>query len=146
MLSEETLVAFTTTAQPKEARAFYEDVLGLSLVSDGDHLMVFESGAGRVSVVKGENADVRPGTALGWNVKDLRASVHELAGRGVVFERYNMDQDDLGSGFQSPARVSPGSRTPTATPSRWPGQSRARERSVPCWMELDRPVRKCMLQ
>ena len=96
MLSEETLVAFTTTAKPEEARAFYEHVLGLSLVSDGDYLMVFESGAGRVSVVKGGTAEVRPGTALGWNVKDLRASVRELAGRGVVFERYDMDQDELG--------------------------------------------------
>jgi catechol 2,3-dioxygenase-like lactoylglutathione lyase family enzyme len=96
MLSEETLVAFTTTGKPKEARAFYEDVLGLSLVSDGDHLMVFESGAGRVSVVKAETATIRPGTALGWNVKDLRAVVRELVERGVVFERYDMDQDGLG--------------------------------------------------
>jgi catechol 2,3-dioxygenase-like lactoylglutathione lyase family enzyme len=96
MLTDETLVAFITTAQPMQARAFYEDVLGLSMVSDGDHLMVFESGAARLSVVKGEAAMVRPGTALGWNVNDLRATIRELMGRGVAFERFDMDQDELG--------------------------------------------------
>lgn len=96
MLTDETLVAFITTARPQDARAFYEDVLGLSFVSDGDHLMVFESGPARVSLVKSEAAAIRPGTAAGWQVKDLRATVHELVERGVTFERYDMDQDELG--------------------------------------------------
>ena len=96
MLTDETLVAFVTTARPKEARAFYEGVLGLSLVSDGDHMMVFESGPARVSLVKGA-ANVQPGTALGWNVKDLRATIRELMARGVTtFDRSGVDKDELG--------------------------------------------------
>ena len=97
MLNDETLVAFVTTARPKEARAFYEGVLGLSFVSDGDHLMVFGSGPARVSLVKGETANVQPGTAIGWNVKDLRATIRELMSRGVTtFNRSGVDKDELG--------------------------------------------------
>ncbi len=97
MLTDETLVAFVTTAAPTQARAFYEGVLGLSLVSDGDHLMVFESGPSRVSLVKGTIANVQPGTAVGWNVKDLRATIRELTERGVTtFDRSGTDKDELG--------------------------------------------------
>ena len=96
MLTEETLVAFITTARPAEARTFYEGVLGLALTGDNDHLMTFASGPARVSVVKGETAHVRPGTALGWDVRDLPAAVRDLMARGVVFERFEgMTQDDL---------------------------------------------------
>jgi hypothetical protein len=36
------------------------------------------------------------GTAMGWNVGDLKASVRALMARGVVFERYEgMAQDEL---------------------------------------------------
>jgi catechol 2,3-dioxygenase-like lactoylglutathione lyase family enzyme len=96
MLTDEKLVAFLTTAKPAAARAFYEGVLGLTFTTDSDHLMVFESGAARLALQKGDAAIVRPGTALGWDVKDLRASVRDLAARGVIFDRYDgMQQDDL---------------------------------------------------
>jgi catechol 2,3-dioxygenase-like lactoylglutathione lyase family enzyme len=96
MLTDESLVAFVTTARPAEARAFYERVLGLKLLSDNDHLMTFASGPARVSLVKGESANVRPGTALGWDVRDLRAAVRDLMARSVAFERFEgMAQDDL---------------------------------------------------
>jgi catechol 2,3-dioxygenase-like lactoylglutathione lyase family enzyme len=97
MLTDETLVAFVTTSRPKEARAFYEGVLGLALVSDGDHLMVFESGPARISLVKGVTANVQPGTAVGWSVKDLRMSIRELMARGVTtFDDSGPDKDELG--------------------------------------------------
>jgi catechol 2,3-dioxygenase-like lactoylglutathione lyase family enzyme len=97
MLTDESLVAFVTTARPSEARAFYEDVLGLSLVEDGDHLMVFESGSARVSLVKLQTSNVQRGTALGWNVKDLQATIRELVARGVTtFDRSGTDKDELG--------------------------------------------------
>jgi catechol 2,3-dioxygenase-like lactoylglutathione lyase family enzyme len=96
MLTEETLVAFITTARPDAARAFYEGVLGLALTGDNDHLMTFASGPARVSVVKGGTAHVRPGTALGWEVRDLPAAVRDLMARGVAFDRFEgMTQDDL---------------------------------------------------
>jgi catechol 2,3-dioxygenase-like lactoylglutathione lyase family enzyme len=97
VLAEERLVAFVWTANAARARAFYEGVLGLILVGDHDHLMTFDSGPARIALVK-SNAPVTPppGTAVGWNVGDLRASVRALAARGVVFEHVEgMPQDEL---------------------------------------------------
>jgi hypothetical protein len=39
----------------------------------------------------------QPFTVLGWQVKDIAASIRELARRGVRFERYGFfEQDELG--------------------------------------------------
>ena len=96
-LTEETLAAFITTGDAKAAQAFYEGVLGLTLVFDSEHVMALASGASRVMLQKGAAASVRPGTVLGWEVRDLRSAVRDLAGRGVAFERFGgMDQDALG--------------------------------------------------
>ncbi|HEY1880760.1 MAG TPA: VOC family protein [Caulobacteraceae bacterium] len=98
-LTDETLVAFITTGDAQAARAFYEGVLGLTFVLDSEHLMIFQSGASRVALQKGASANVRPGTTLGWNVRDIRAAVRALAARGVVFEHFGMEQmpqDELG--------------------------------------------------
>ena len=97
MLAQETLVAFLGTSKPAEARAFYEGVLGLTLVDDHEFLMVFQSGAARLSLQKLEHVTPPHGTALGWNVKDLRGTMRRLVERGVAFERFEaMDQDELG--------------------------------------------------
>jgi catechol 2,3-dioxygenase-like lactoylglutathione lyase family enzyme len=96
MLQQEKLVAFLATADPAAARAFYEGRLGLTLSSENDHLMHFESGPSGLALQKSHEKVVpRVGTALGWTVGDLRASVRALGERGVVFERYEgMQQDD----------------------------------------------------
>ena len=97
MLAQETLVAFLGTSKPAAARAFYEGVLGLTLVDDHEFLMVFQSGPARVSLQKLDQVTPPHGTALGWNVKDLRGTMRALMARGVAFERFGkMDQDDLG--------------------------------------------------
>lgn len=98
-LTDETLVAFITTAKAEAARSFYEGVLGLTFVFDSEHLMLFQSGASRLALQKGVDAKVRPGTVLGWNVKDLRPAVRDLIERGVIFEKYDLEhmrQDDVG--------------------------------------------------
>ena len=101
MLSEEALVAFLATSNPAAARAFYEGVLGLTFVEEHEHLVVFESGAARLNFQKVDAVTPPHGTALGWNVKDLRGAMKQLMGRGVAFERYDgMNQD--GTGVWSP--------------------------------------------
>ena len=97
MLTQERLVAFVWTADPPRARAFYEGKLGLTFAGDHDHLMTFDSGAARIALVKGNQpVTPPPGTAVGWNVGDLRAAVRDLMARGIVFERVEgMQQDQL---------------------------------------------------
>jgi len=96
MLTQERLVAFLWTSDAKRARAFYEGKLGLAFVADG-HLMTFDSGPTRVSLEKSDGPITPPrGTALGWNVGDLRATMRDLMARGVVFEAVKgMPQDEL---------------------------------------------------
>jgi catechol 2,3-dioxygenase-like lactoylglutathione lyase family enzyme len=97
MLGKETMVAFMATSKPDAARAFFEGVLGLTFVADHEHLVVFESGAARLMLQKTDVVTPPRGTALGWDVKDLRGVMKALAERGVSFERFDgMDQDEMG--------------------------------------------------
>ena len=43
MLSQATFVGFAITAQPEAARAFYADVLGLTLLEETDFALVFDA-------------------------------------------------------------------------------------------------------
>ena len=96
MLTNERLVAFLGTSNADRARAFYEGVLGLTFVSDHEHLMTFDSGAARVNLQKTDVVTPPFGTAMGWAVGDLRAAVRSLVARGVAFERFEgMQQDEL---------------------------------------------------
>ena len=97
MLANETLVAFLATSKPEAARAFYEGVLGLTFVTEHQYLVVFESGASRLMLQKADAVTPPHGTALGWEVKDLRGEMRALTARGVTFERFEgMGQDEMG--------------------------------------------------
>jgi catechol 2,3-dioxygenase-like lactoylglutathione lyase family enzyme len=97
MLAEEKLVAFLATSRPEAARAFFEGVLGLTFAGDHEQLVIFESGAARLMLQKAQVVTPPHGTALGWDVGDLRGVMAALAQRGVTFERFEgMDQDETG--------------------------------------------------
>ena len=96
MLAQETLVAFMATSKPAAARGFFEGVLGLTFVEEHEFLVVFQSGAARLMLQKTDVVTPPHGTALGWNVKDIRATIRALMARGVAFERFEgMQQDEL---------------------------------------------------
>lgn len=99
MLSTARVVPFLATSDGARARAFYEGVLGLRVVSDDDFALVVETGGAELRIAKvGEKDKVTaPYTVLGWEVADVRAAVGDLAGRGVKLARYeHMKQDDAG--------------------------------------------------
>ena len=97
MLEKETMVAFLATSKPDAARAFFEGVLGLTFVTEHQYLVVFQSGAARLNLQKTDAVTPPHGTALGWNVKDLRGVMKALVERGVKFERFEgLEQDELG--------------------------------------------------
>jgi catechol 2,3-dioxygenase-like lactoylglutathione lyase family enzyme len=96
MLANEKLEAFLATADAGRARAFFEGVLGLTFVEDNEYLVMFETDSARLSLQKTDVVKPPFGTAVGWNVKDLRGTIRGLMDRGVTFERYEgMAQDDL---------------------------------------------------
>jgi len=97
MLASNPINAFVRITDPKRARRFYEEVLGLKLVSDNPFMLVFRGNNALIMAQKTQKFSPLQGTVLGWEVKDIRKAVSSLAKSGVVFERFNgMDQDDLG--------------------------------------------------
>src|SRR5262245_5134580 len=91
------LIIFSQTAQPEKAKAFYSDVLGLTLSEDSPFAIVFRSGRTSVRIHKVPSFSPSPFTSLGWQVPDIRAAAQKLVAKGVLFLRYEgMKQDDLG--------------------------------------------------
>ena len=91
-------VLFLATANPKRSREFYEKTLGLKFVADEYPALVFEIGSSVLRIQKVERVRKAEYTALGWDVKDIRKTVRDLRGRGVVFQRYegmNQDKDGI---------------------------------------------------
>ncbi|HEY8728084.1 MAG TPA: VOC family protein [Acidothermaceae bacterium] len=79
------------------AKTFYEEVLGLS-VTEEMGLLSLHLGSG-LDVMVYPKPDFTPATytVLNFKVDDLEASVDELVGAGVTFERYEgLTADDRG--------------------------------------------------
>jgi len=89
MLKSQTLVAFLATRDEARARTFYEQVLGLSLVSNDPYAMVFDANGTTLRIQKVDDLQPPPHTALGWQVADIASIVDSLAQRGVTMARYD---------------------------------------------------------
>jgi catechol 2,3-dioxygenase-like lactoylglutathione lyase family enzyme len=86
--------AFVAVTDPDRARAFYEEILGLELVADEDHALVFDAGDTTLRLAKVAELNPAPHTVLGWQVPDLEATIDVLAARGVNFRRYGQFEQD----------------------------------------------------
>lgn len=103
MLKSESIVAFVGTSNPKRARAFYQDVLGLDLLSEDAFALVFDAAGIMLRVAIVPEVRAAQYTVLGWDVADIAAEVKALTDKGVTFQRYpGMKQDKLGI-WKSPA-------------------------------------------
>ncbi len=103
MLSDAKLVAFVATANADKAKAFYSQTLGLTPREDSPFALVFDANGVMLRIQKMQSVTPSPGTVLGWDVADIRATIAELTARGVTFERYpRLTQDDSGI-WQSPS-------------------------------------------
>jgi catechol 2,3-dioxygenase-like lactoylglutathione lyase family enzyme len=79
------------------AKQFYGDTLGLP-VSDLNGMLMIDIGAGaEVLVYPKANHQPASFTILNFPVADIVSAVDDLAGRGIVFERYEgMPHDEKG--------------------------------------------------
>jgi catechol 2,3-dioxygenase-like lactoylglutathione lyase family enzyme len=97
ILGEASVVTFVATAKPAEARAFYEDVLGLTFVEDSPFALVFDLQGTMLRIQKVKQVVATAYTALGWHVGDIQEAVQALSQAGITFERFDgMPQDELG--------------------------------------------------
>ena len=87
MLDTPTAVGFVSTTDAARARAFYGDLLGLTLFDDGFALVADVSGAQlRITTLPEFKASEAP--AFGFNVPDVPAAAAALGEKGVEMIRY----------------------------------------------------------
>lgn len=89
--------SFIPTTNPKEAKQFYQDTLGLKLNFETDYSMEFEGKESLLMVTKVESFEPQPFTVLGCNVGDIDTEIQSLNEHGVKFEIFDsFGQDNLG--------------------------------------------------
>ena len=97
MLESSDIVAFAAATDLHRARAFYEQVLGLTVAEQNDFACVLDVNGTMLRVTAVPDVCRAGYTVLGWRVTDITAAVRGLTDRGVVFLRYDgMNQDSDG--------------------------------------------------
>ena len=102
-LDQAALIAFVATSVPEQAKVFYRDVLGLSLVSDDPFALVFDCRGTMLRVQKVQAHTPAGHTALGWQVSDVAATLRGLVAKGVSPERYPFLEQDAAGIWAAPS-------------------------------------------
>jgi len=87
------MMGFVFTKDYDKARAFYEGSLSFRFVSLDQFALVMNTGKNLIRIVKLPDFTPAKATVLGWEVKDIEASVAALSRNGVVFEDYPFIED-----------------------------------------------------
>ena len=97
MLNESRIVCFLATKNPEIAKEFYQDILGLKLIEDTPHALVFDANGTTLRIQKVREHTPAKHTSVGWEVNNIRANIEALLKKDVCFERYEgLQQDELG--------------------------------------------------
>ncbi|HWF17829.1 MAG TPA: VOC family protein [Verrucomicrobiae bacterium] len=97
MLNQAPVIGFIPSRDFKPARAFYEGVLGLRVLSVDAFAMVFDANGTPIRVTLVGKFEPHPFTILGWRVPRIEETVSQLKSKGVRFERFDgLTQDELG--------------------------------------------------
>src|SRR5262245_45037207 len=96
-------VLFLATSNAQRSREFFERVLGLEFEADEFSALVFRIGQTMLRIQKVDQVRAASYTALGWAVEDIRRTVRELVGKGVVFQRYEGLNQDADAIWQAPS-------------------------------------------
>jgi catechol 2,3-dioxygenase-like lactoylglutathione lyase family enzyme len=97
MLSIHRIKAFVSTTNHDKAREFYQDKLGLKLLSEDSFGMEFEAAGAHIRISVVEKLMPQPFTVLGWDTDDIISTVSMMSNKGISFERYPfIEQDDFG--------------------------------------------------
>jgi catechol 2,3-dioxygenase-like lactoylglutathione lyase family enzyme len=78
------------------AKEFYSETLGIDVGEANGMLQLRTAGGNPVLVYPKPNHVPAEYTVLNFPVADVEATVRELTARGVTFEKYSDDQDELG--------------------------------------------------
>ncbi len=89
MLNASKLTAFVAVRDPDQAKKFYRDMLGLTLLKEElPFALVFDAAGTMLRVTLVQHVVAAPYTVLGWQVTDITDTVKSLQRSGVHFERF----------------------------------------------------------
>lgn len=90
----DSVVTFLLTQNAEAAMAFYRDKLGFRFLRDDGFALVFDMNGVMLRIGKSTSFTPAQHTVLGWEARDIAATLHQLVARGIAFERYpNMGQN-----------------------------------------------------
>ena len=79
------------------SRSFYQETLGLRLVSEDPFACVFDANGIMLRLVSVKQRTPVPYTVLGWEVADAVATAREMTTAGIHFETFpGLEQDEMG--------------------------------------------------
>lgn len=98
MLADQHLIAFVSVPDLARSKHFYQDTLGLTLVTEDPYVLFFEVNGTQLCVHgAGSKFTPAPYTVLGWIVDDIAAEIASLNGKGITMQRFpGMEQDPNG--------------------------------------------------
>ena len=97
MLADKKLKAFVPTIKPEEAKSFYQDILGLKLLSQDSYALEFEVNRALLRVTTVQELKPQPFTVLGWNVGNIASTIKSLNDKNIFCEKYDfLKHDNLG--------------------------------------------------
>jgi catechol 2,3-dioxygenase-like lactoylglutathione lyase family enzyme len=100
MLKDRNSSAIVAVTDLDRARAFYEGVLGLNLLSEEMSVLNFATGGTHLVVYRSDEAGSNRANAVVWGVGDeIETIVADLRGKGVRFEHYDMDGVQFADGL-----------------------------------------------
>jgi catechol 2,3-dioxygenase-like lactoylglutathione lyase family enzyme len=95
MLASHKIIAFAPTLDANKARAFYEGVLGLRILSQDNFALALDANGIMLRVANvPPSFKPQPFTILGWQVPDIGEAVAALNRKGVHFESYGFATQD----------------------------------------------------
>ncbi len=93
MLRDTDAIATLAVKDLPRAAKFYEETLGLRRAgSEGDEVVMFESGSTTINVYRSSFAGTNKATALTWTVDNVEDVVRTLQAKGVRFEHYDLPE------------------------------------------------------
>jgi catechol 2,3-dioxygenase-like lactoylglutathione lyase family enzyme len=103
MLGSHKIMAFAPTLDANKARPFYENVLGLRVLSQDNFALALDADGIMLRVTNvPPSFKPQPFTILGWQVPDIAKAVSELKRKGVRFESYGMPAQDADGIWTAP--------------------------------------------
>ena len=87
-------ISFVATSKPEDTKAFYQQVLGLTLIEQSPYALAFNDGNHMLRVQIVTRFSPAAHTAHGWRVLDIEREIADLTSKGVTFLKFDQLAQD----------------------------------------------------